>query len=180
MCSIKGRHLRIAAFFLLKASAVNRLRANIWLVLFIFASGGCRSVNSPREAFDAVAVAAEEGDEAVFLDGFTESSRALLRGMFALSDESSAHFKLGDFVGSVRAQDFSEQSDGVALVLVQSSEVPPEVAQIVMRLEDGEWRIDLVSTELLWNRSWDLSGRSKRGDGMALDFDPLDRLEVQR
>ena len=100
--------------------------------------------------------------------------------MFALSDESSAHFKLGNFGGRVRAQDFSEQSDGVALVLVQSSEVPPEVAQIVMRLEDGEWRIDLVSTELLWNRSWDLSGRSKRGDGMALDFDPLDRLEVQR
>jgi len=150
------------------------------LLCILLVISACQTAKTPGQAFDAVARAAEEGNEAKFLMGFTESSRALLGGLFALTDGESSHFELGGFSGQVRAKDYSEQSDGVALGLVQSSDIPPEVAQIVMRLEAGEWRVDLVSTELLWNRSWELSGRTKRGDGMALDIDPLDSIEVQR
>ena len=170
----------MTAFFLHKARVVLRTHRIQCFVVCISVWAGCRAEPSPSEAFDAVAIAAESGDTDAFLDGFTDTSRAMLEGVFAIAGRNSRHFVLGAFSGRARATDFSEQSDGVALVLVQSTDSPPEVAQIVMRKETGRWRIDLVSTELLWNRSWELSGRSRRGEGMAMEIDPLDRPEVQR
>ena len=153
------------------------MRACLVLLLLV---AGCRTPESPDVAFNKIAAAAESGDTERFIEGFTAPSRSLLDGMLALSGPDSSLFRLGQFASRAEAKEFSEQSGGVALVLVQSTDSRPEVAQLVMRLEDGAWRIDLVSTELLWNRSWELSGKARRGDGMALGFDPLDSSRTQR
>ena len=153
-----------------------RRRASRVMLLVAVLVLGCNRPEPPDVAFNRLAAAAEAGDMDTFLTGFTEPSRALLDGVMAVSGGRSGAFAIGSFSQGVQAVQYSEQADDFALVLVQSGDTPPEVAQLVMRLDDGAWRVDLISTELLWNRSWELSGRERRGDGMSLDFGALDTL----
>lgn len=115
----------------------------------------------PSQAFDAVALAAEQGDEEAFLDGLTVESRALVDALLHLPRRRQEAMKLG-FDEAIRAKTHHIQGDG-QLAIVAVASPAGEEAQVFMRQEDGHWRLDLMSTELLWNRRWELSGGKPRG-----------------
>ncbi|MFT5430598.1 MAG: hypothetical protein ACI9OJ_001273 [Myxococcota bacterium] len=136
------------------------------IVLGIGLHSGCKSTSTPTDAFDRLAKAGEAGDLATFLGGLTQDSADAFDGLLAVSGtEHAKKLRLGGLGTAVRA--ISAQTPGqqdLALVLVETTDSPPQRAQVLMRLEDGDWKLDLISTELLWNRNWELSGGSpKRG-----------------
>ncbi len=128
--------------------------------LLLVLSAGCTRPN-PSQAFDQLALAAESGDEAAFLDGLTLDSAVLVKMLLHLPTRRPEAMALG-FGDRARASTHHIQADGQLAVLAVQTE-SGEQAQVFMRFEGGAWKLDLLSTELLWNRKWDLSGGRPRG-----------------
>jgi hypothetical protein len=112
--------------------------------------GGCRT-GSPEQAFNALAEAAERGDEESFLAGFTIESRPLVAGILSMAVKYPKMLALGPFHRTVRAHSASRVGE-LALVSVTGAD-SREDESIVMRFQDGEWRLDLVLTQLRWQQS---------------------------
>lgn len=131
----------------------------IWCLIVV--SSGCRQ-QTPTQAFDEWAAAVEAGDRDAMLAGLTNESADLLDGVLSLSSRHPTKMRLG-FDVKVRAVDAKQQGADMAMVLIETETDPPEIAQIFMRFTDGRWKVDLLSTEILWNRRWELSGGKPRG-----------------
>ncbi len=122
---------------------------------------GC-GTSSPSKAFDELAAAAEKGDEAAFLAGFSTESRPLMTTLVKLKGHNKAATRLG-FDTRVRAIAEKIQADGLlAIVVVETDGDNPQRGQVFMKKEGRAWKLDLTSTELLWNRQWELSGGKPR------------------
>lgn len=116
---------------------------------------------APIDAFNALATAAEGGDQAAFEGGFTAESQQLVAGFFS---ESAAHkktMKLGPFGVPVRAIGAKIKND-MAIVSLASADSETGKARVIMRREGRSWRLDLVATEWLWNQDWAESGGKAR------------------
>ena len=108
-----------------------------------------------------MAAAAEAGDEGAFLDGFAKESRGLMQVL--LTDPQRRSRILPQFEHRVRSVHVELQPGGeMAMVVVETDSQPAERGHVIMMLEDGNWRLDLIATELLWNRTWALSGGRPR------------------
>jgi hypothetical protein len=149
------------------------LRLRVSLVAALVMCAGCPAPLSPSAAFDKMAKAGEDGDREAFLAGLSQASRDALDGVLAVAGEHPGRVRLGKMDATVRAVSFTSPQPEIALVLVETTDSPPQRAQVVMRLEDGAWRLDLLSTELLWNRDWELSGGAPRRGGW-FEVDSLD------
>jgi hypothetical protein len=146
------------------------------LLLLLFAAGCTRL--PPTAVFDDLAVAAERGDMASFLGGLTPESSATMSYLLNLPEARESSFRL-QFPHAVRAVSIEHQSaDGMALLRVEAQTTPPQQAQVVMRLVEGEWKLDLVATELLWNRDWAKSGGAARPLPAWLE-EPMPRLDKE-
>ena len=130
---------------------------------------GC-GASTPEAAFDRLAEAAESGDSEAFLAGCTTETRALLEGLDAFSARYPELLKSGPFSNRVRAVAAEIQSPS-AIVLVSSD--GGERGEVVFRDDHGRWLLDLIGTEMLWNRSWELSGGKPRRlmemDGLGVE-----------
>lgn len=125
---------------------------------------GCHSAD-PIESFNTVAMALERGDTAAALAGFTPDSAKVLRGLMS-TDADHVVFPSAPLAVSTRAVSIATDTGSApdeTLVIVESAASPPEHAVVAMRLVDGEWRIDLVVTELQWNLNWKNSGGPTSG-----------------
>ncbi len=130
----------------------------IVLLCFACVAAGCSGA-TPVESLDRTMEAAERGDDEVFLAGLTVESRTLLQGLHAFPHPGVHRLRMAGFSKTVRAVKVDLDGE-FAYVKVRTNQTPPEAGVIVMRKEDGEWRLDMVETELLWNAQWALSGGS--------------------
>ena len=112
---------------------------------------------TPLESLDKTLKAAETGDTERFWAGLTPESRAILQGLHAFPHEGIKHLHLGGFPHSVHPLAVDQKGD-YAYVQVTTDKELSESAVLVMRKEDGQWLLDMVETELLWNAQWVLSG----------------------
>ena len=125
--------------------------AFILSVFLVAVSSGCKP-KGPGEAFDRLSAAADSGDVEGFLSGLTRESRALVEGVLSLRDRYPDALKLGGFQTRNRAASVRMQGE---LAVVTVSDASPERSGdlVIMRQEDGGWKLDFVLTEQLWNRN---------------------------
>ena len=121
-----------------------------------FLSMSCSSA-TPLESLDKTLKAAEAGDAERFWAGLTSESRAILQGLHSFPHEGIKYLHLSRFSHSVHPLAVDQKGD-YAYVQVRTDKELSESAVLVMRKEDGQWLLDMVETELLWNAQWALSG----------------------
>ena len=130
------------------------------------------AVRPPEDAFNDIAGAAQKGDRETFLSGFTLESQALLQAMLYTRGEHGKLMSVGPFAIPTHAED-AIIKDQLAIVSLSTKDSVTGTARIIMRLEGhsclgrigdyclwelGEWRLDLETTEWLWNQDWVQSG----------------------
>ena len=135
------------------------LRTSVFRTLTpsVLALSGCTQ-RTPMEAFDRFAVALEQGDRATVMDSLTPESAKILDGLVGI-DTGSGMFPMTGLSEQTRAVEVAG-GDGVrttALVVQPSGQQAPP-AIVFMTQVDGEWRVDMIATELKWNADWQLSG----------------------
>lgn len=140
--------------------------------LFLFV--GCAPA-SPIESFNSIAVALERGDFEAAFAGMTPDTARIVRGLVA-SDTSGAVFPRGSLGAGTRAVEVDHTlvaGGELTVVIVETTDVPPQRGLVLMRLLEGEWRLDLVATEPQWSRDWKLSGATEGGPPSWMESEPV-------
>ncbi len=144
--------------------------------------GACGPSSDPSQAFDAFALALEQGDRDAAMGHLTRASRAAFEALDAADGQGSARrLALGGEAGIRPTRAVSvvaSPAPDLALIAVQAQGPAGqnERGEIIMTLEDGAWRVDLVRTEqVLWSRDWARSGSEGQPPPSWLDL-PVDGL----
>jgi hypothetical protein len=117
---------------------------------------------SPSDTYINMAAAARLGDREAFLNGFTEDSRKIVKGLASLSEayglrESDPYQKFV-FDRVVKEETFGEGEksgkykcdDSCAVVTVQRKGKGKKVKILMLKKDEG-WRIDLAAQQDFWN-----------------------------
>ena len=126
-------------------------------IVVVLLTVGCTTPSTPEAAFNRLAEAAQSGDRAAFLDGFTKDSQELMTAMLVTQGVHSATMRVGPFESVSKALR-SEVKDDMAIVTVATGDSETGQARVVMSHENGRWRLSLPGTEALWNMDWRQSG----------------------
>lgn len=157
-------------------------RLLVLVVLPLLLQAGCGPRLDPSQAFDAFASAIESGDYASASAHLTARSAPVFDAVVAIARSApqsatanpSRAVPAGALSGSARAVGIADGGSDFALLAVEAtSPEGVERAQVIMRLEDGHWRLDLPDTESLWNRNWSLSGGRNRGPPGFIEIDGM-------
>ena len=146
---------------------------SLYVILICLLAFGCaKQSTDPSQAFNAMAAAAESGDYNGFLSHLTRATRDYVHGVKALGGPNSGMLKTGPFKTTVKAMRHTIEAD-MAYVDVLTDSNPPEEGRVVLRFEEGAWKIDLLATEWVWSRNWALSGSANRpGYELLFPTDP--------
>jgi hypothetical protein len=164
------------------AKRPDAVRFLVLLVLPLSIHAGCGPRLDPSQAFDAFASAVEAGDYAAASSHLTARSAPVFDAVVTIARSApksdtadpSRAVPAGALSGSARAVGIADGGGDFALLIVEAN-APHGVerAQVIMRLEDGHWRLDLPDTESLWNRNWTLSGGRNRGPPGFIEIDGM-------
>ncbi len=146
------------------------------MVAVLVLLAGCGPSGDPLAAFDAFALALEQGDRAAAYAHTTRASRAILEALSVAEARAGTQALTAGGKGGLRptrARAVTATPEPLVVHVAVEAAGPAgtsERAEVRMRYEDGAWRLDLIETEaLIWRSDWSRSGSVERAPPSWID-----------